>query len=513
MRVNPLMYGVLGLAVIGVTAASIQQTRTTEIAISNFAFAATDGVEIGATLYRPVHGGTYPAVIFGHGFGQSRFEDQGQTRGAKSTDPTSIPSEARRYAEDGYVVLAVDSRYQKLLDPKDPATTGDDVLLKPGGVAGLNNSREIQDHIEQIDWLIGDRAGMIAPARVNPERIGMSGYSYEANQTLLTAAHDPRVRAIAVLSGWTDYLTVKFPGLSGLQRGAAEFSQLAAPLVSTDFSDNDGRGNIDPAWFEAFYQATENRFDLIDTWFRKASLNWQPYRFRAAVFMAQAWNEFLIPADQATTLFERLAVPKKLYIGGWGHAPTEASADEGAYVLNLRKEFFDHWLKDEKNGSMDHVVEFAEIPWSRNKTLGRIRTEKYDRVPFDIARYRRLFLRAGERLSNEPPAGDELPDTIRRSPDRRQVELFTRMRDELRDGLNQTLLPASVSSLRALFSLGQRYAWSAELPPWHASVVYTSEPVSEDMRLLGTAYLDLFVQNRNIDPLKHNNVLSVRLMH
>lgn len=486
------------------------QPATKDIVVRNHTFKASDGVEIGVTLYKPRAPGTYPAVIFGHGFGQSRFEDQGQTRGATASSWTSVPSQARWYTQEGYVVLAVDSRYEKLLDPGDPANPNDDVYLKPGGQAGLNNSREIRDHMEEIDWLIRDSEGLIRPAKVDPDRIGMSGYSYEANQTLLTAAHDARLKAIAVLSGWVDYLPVKFPGLSGMQRGVPEFFQLAAPLVSSDFKDNEGRGNIDPTWFEIFLQILDQRLQLTDLWFRKASLSWQHHRMQSAVFLAQAWNEFLIPADQAIGLFTKLAVPKKLYVGGWGHFPTEANPEEGRHVLELRKRFFDYWLKGVRNGIMDTPVELALVPWNANKSSGAVKTARYNRLPMDEVRYHRLYLRSDGRLLPEAPSSAESPDTLVRRPDPEQVRLLAEARSELDRGLNEGLTAEHVRSLRKLFSLGAGHAWSPEIPVGAGAVTYVSEPLAADWHVLGAAHLDVLLENQGLDPVKHNNALVVR---
>ena len=48
-----------------------------------------------------------------------------------------------------------------------------------------------------IDWILANTSA-------DPARIGSAGVSYGAGISLIASAFDPRIRAVAAMSGWTD---------------------------------------------------------------------------------------------------------------------------------------------------------------------------------------------------------------------------------------------------------------------------------------------------------------------
>jgi dipeptidyl aminopeptidase/acylaminoacyl peptidase len=120
-----------------------------------------DGVSLGGYLHIPDSPGPSPALIVLHGW------QPAGTNGAAVVD-----ARARRYAEDGYVALALSLRGWP------PSGGADDCALRqPGDVANA------------LSWL------RTLPG-VLPDRIGLVGFSQGGQVALLTAARDSRLRGV-----------------------------------------------------------------------------------------------------------------------------------------------------------------------------------------------------------------------------------------------------------------------------------------------------------------------------
>lgn len=135
---------------------------------------AADGVTLGGILYRPDTSESRPAIIVLHGW------QPAGTNGA-----LLVAGLARRFADDGYVALALSMRGW-------PATGGTDDC-------GL---RQPDDVARAAAWL-GGQAGVIG------DRIGIVGFSQGGQVALLATARDANVRAVVVYYPVTDVMRWK----------------------------------------------------------------------------------------------------------------------------------------------------------------------------------------------------------------------------------------------------------------------------------------------------------------
>jgi dienelactone hydrolase len=138
-----------------------------------------------------------PAVlaVHGHGPGKSRI---------CGTEPDDPPGGdyAAELARRGYVVLAPDLRcFGERADWNPPDHYGCDTNLVHQVMGGWNPlTQNLWDMARALD-VLGDHP------LVDPERMGMAGFSYGATVTLFLAALDPRVAASVVccfFSSWAE---------------------------------------------------------------------------------------------------------------------------------------------------------------------------------------------------------------------------------------------------------------------------------------------------------------------
>ncbi|HEV7870911.1 MAG TPA: alpha/beta fold hydrolase [Modestobacter sp.] len=164
--------------------------------------AGADAVELDTTLYVPASataGGPAPAVLLAHGFGGSK---------------ASVAADARDLSERGFVVLTWSAR-------GFGASTGQ---------IGLDDPRfEVADVSTLLDRL-AQRDDVALDAPGDP-RVGVAGASYGGALSLLAAAADRRIDAIAPQITWNSLTSALFPGSAGRVAGA---DTLAASPVSTD---------------------------------------------------------------------------------------------------------------------------------------------------------------------------------------------------------------------------------------------------------------------------------------
>lgn len=124
-----------------------------------------DGVELVANIFVPNHiDGLAPAVILINSWSLTEYQ---------------YLNEAAKLAEKGYIVL-------------NYATRG---FGKSGGLIDTAGPKDIADYSAVIDYLIANYP-------VDPAAIGTGGISYGSGISLIGAALDGRVKAVAALSSW-----------------------------------------------------------------------------------------------------------------------------------------------------------------------------------------------------------------------------------------------------------------------------------------------------------------------
>jgi ABC-2 type transport system ATP-binding protein len=135
-------------------------------------------IRLDATVYLPAHTPA-PAVLVSPGFGETK---------------SSVDSQARQFAQQGFVVLAYTPRG----------------FGASGGQIALNSpDYEVADARQLIDWL-GNRPDVTKDGPDDP-KVGVTGGSYGGALSLLLAGTDRRVDTIAPMITYNDLSTALVP--------------------------------------------------------------------------------------------------------------------------------------------------------------------------------------------------------------------------------------------------------------------------------------------------------------
>ncbi|MFF4398934.1 CocE/NonD family hydrolase [Streptomyces sp. NPDC001480] len=270
------------------------------------------GTVLGANVVTPAGAdGTrrYPLIVLPTSWSLPQFEYLAQ---------------ARKLADSGYVVLTYNVRG----------------FWQSGGEIEVAGPPDTADASKVIDWALAN-----TPA--DPEHVGMAGVSYGAGISLLAAAHDKRIKAVAALSGWAD--------LTGsIYSGRTQHVQAAALLDGT--ATVTGRESPELRQvFDDFYASNLAKEPDLLAWGKKRSAATyldQLNENHPAVMMANAWGDTIFPANQYADFYARLTGPKRLELRPGDHATPELTGLFGLPndVWSDTERWFDHYLKGTDNG-------------------------------------------------------------------------------------------------------------------------------------------------------------------
>lgn len=233
-------------------------------------------------------------------------------------------AQAKRLADSGYVVLSYNVRG----------------FWQSGGEIDVAGPRDVADASDVIDWAL-------AHTPADPRHIGMAGVSYGAGISLLAAAHDPRVKAVASLSGWGDLI-------DSIYAGRTQHLQAAAVLDTAGTVT--GRQSAESREvFSAFYSGDLSKEKDLVAWGKKRSpvtYADQLNRNGTAVLLAGAWGDTIFPPRQTAAFYEQLTGPKRLEFRPGDHATAEITGLFGLPndVWTDTARWFDHYLRGEDNG-------------------------------------------------------------------------------------------------------------------------------------------------------------------
>ncbi|EWC62236.1 putative ABC transporter ATP-binding protein [Actinokineospora spheciospongiae] len=244
---------------------------------------ARDGVLLRTMVMEPKSPGPHPLAIVISAWGGGVTQN-------------TVP--AVNLANKGYTVLAYGTRG----------------FGESGGEVQVAGRQDLTDVSDVIDW-------GLANTESDPNRIGVAGVSYGAGIGVLASGTDPRIKAVASMSGWSDLvrslstentrhsLTALVLHLSGKQNGRLSFE-----------SDQMLAGIYDP-------NLTDAQDDAIKAWSqqrspinRVAEIN----RNQPATLMIQTWSETVFEPGQMADLYTQLTGPKRLEILPGDHAATES---------------------------------------------------------------------------------------------------------------------------------------------------------------------------------------------
>ncbi|MDX3112670.1 alpha/beta fold hydrolase [Streptomyces scabiei] len=233
-------------------------------------------------------------------------------------------AQAQRLADSGYVVLSYNVRG----------------FWQSGGEIDVAGPHDVADASVVVDWAL-------AHTPSDARHIGMAGVSYGAGISLLAAAHDPRVRAVASLSGWGDLI-------DSIYSDRTQHLQAAAVLDTVGTVA--GRQSAESREvFSAFRSGDLTKEKDLVAWGKKrspATYADQLNRNGAAVLLAGSWGDTIFPPRQSAAFYEQLTGPKRLEFRPGDHATAEITGLFGLPndVWTDTERWFDHYLKGEDNG-------------------------------------------------------------------------------------------------------------------------------------------------------------------
>lgn len=233
-------------------------------------------------------------------------------------------AQAQKLANSGYIVVSYNVRG----------------FWQSGGEIDVAGPADTADASKVIDWALAN-----TPA--DDRHIGMAGVSYGAGISLLAAAHDKRVKAVAALSGWADLIDSIYSGRT--QHVQANALLDGASLVT-------GRQSAELRQiFDNFYASNLSKEQEMINWGKKrspATYVDQLNKNGAAVMMANAWGDTIFAPNQYADFYEKLTGPKRLELRPGDHATAELTGLFGLPndVWTDTGRWFDHYLRGEDNG-------------------------------------------------------------------------------------------------------------------------------------------------------------------
>ncbi|MER5179334.1 alpha/beta fold hydrolase [Streptomyces sp. NPDC002896] len=241
-----------------------------------------------------------------------------------ATPQVEYLAQAQKLADSGYVVVTYNSRG----------------FWQSGGYVEVAGPADIADASKVIDWALAN-----TPA--DPDKVGMAGVSYGAGISLLAAAHDKRIKAVAALSGWGDLI-------DSIYSGRTQHLQAAAMLGGTAYLTGRPSPELQQIMADFFGSDLAKEQEII-AWGKKRSPAAYVDRINAngaAIMLANAWGDTIFPPNQYASFYEKLTGPKRLELRPGDHATAEATGLLGLPndVWTDTTRWLDHYLKGADNG-------------------------------------------------------------------------------------------------------------------------------------------------------------------
>jgi predicted acyl esterase len=299
--------------------------RATEVSLM-----MDDGVHIDASLLLPdgpVPTGGWPAVMLFHGLGGNH--------------KSLVQGLAPPYLSKGYAVFAPDARGHGT----------------SGGYVSLDGPREVADIRAEFKW-VAERP------EVSDTRIGAWGISLGGGAAWNSVVAGVPFMALETFETWSDLYRALFPQNFGKAGAIYNFAQ----SVPAD--------RIDPALRPYVPQMIGNEnLPAVRTLLGTRSSLSALSAVTTPSFLFQGRRDFAFDIDQATAAYRRLAGPKRLYVGDFGHSPSTFPGPDLAHVLDLSTRWYDRFLKGIPNGvDKEKPVQVGSDPW-------RGQTASFARLP------------------------------------------------------------------------------------------------------------------------------------
>jgi pimeloyl-ACP methyl ester carboxylesterase len=279
-----------------------------------------DGVRIDASILLPTGtapAGGWPAVMMFHGLGGNH---------------TSLAAGlAPAYLDKGYAVLAPDARGHGT----------------SGGFVSLDGPREVADVRAEFQWLA-------ARPEVSDTQIGAWGISLGGGAAWNSVVAGVPFKALETFETWSDLYRALFPQNLGKSGAIYNFAQSVpadhiAPDLRPYVPQMIGNENLPGVRTLLGARSSLNALSAVTT----------------PSFLFQGRRDFAFDIDQAAAAYRRLAGPKRLYVGDFGHSPSTFPGPDITHVLDLSTRWYDRFLKGVPNGiDTEKPVQIASDPWT-----------------------------------------------------------------------------------------------------------------------------------------------------
>ncbi len=277
------------------------------IAAAN-AIPGSDGTQLAGEVWAPGGSGKFPLVVMPAAFGK---------------DATEYKYVGQTLANQGYVVVAYAQRG----------------FMPSQGQVDFEGAPTQADVSSVITWAL-------AHTPADPTKIGVMGVSYGAGATLLSAERDNRIKAVVVMSAWTDLQQSFFPNDTPNTQaiktlyGAAK-KRFSPPL--TNFYDLlDSRDFAGAKALLATLSPERSAITNVD------ALN----RNHTAVMIANDFEDSYFAPNQLVTFYDKLTGPKRLQLAIGDHGSQEVAGLLGqqSEVWTDATQWLDHYLRGMNNG-------------------------------------------------------------------------------------------------------------------------------------------------------------------
>ena len=294
-----------------------------------------DGTSIAYDLYEPDGNppdGGWPGVVALHGLGGTK---------------DSMAPIATVLVSHGYAALAYSARGHG-------TSTGDVELAGPN---------EISDERAMVSFFTG-------LPEVSDTNVGVWGISYGGGQAWNGLAAGIPYKAAEVVETWTDLYSALWPqdvAKSGIVLGFAKAVEARSPLIAAN--ENDAVHSTNLAKIKALVAPRS-------AYTRLPSIKTPTYMFQGRV-------DYAFDVTQAENGFTRIAGPKHLYVGQFGHTPSSFPGPDFAYVAAQGLAWYDHYLRGQPNGiDKSPAVSIAAATGTRRSSYAGLPKTKVITVGF-----------------------------------------------------------------------------------------------------------------------------------
>jgi ABC-2 type transport system ATP-binding protein len=290
-----------------------------QVTVTDQRIAVVDGPEndqhvtLDTTFFKPAGSGRAPAVLLAHGFGGSKDDTR---------------ADAEYLARHGYAVLTWSAR-------GFGQSSGEITLDSP--------DYDVKDVRQLVDWLA--RRPEVRLDGPGDPKVGVAGQSYGGGISLMSAAYDRRIDAIAPQITWYDLADSLFPDATGKGASNGVFKKAWAGIFFTSGASSTACGRFLPSLCAMYQKVAETGQPTKEaiTTLRRDSPSSVAGRIHVPTLLIQGQTDSLFPLDQSDRNAKAItgAPVRTVWFQG-GH---DGGDPEASRVRGLVTGWFDQYLK------------------------------------------------------------------------------------------------------------------------------------------------------------------------